>query len=77
MTDELPFGSSKDKHELSHLYETKIKNMGNAGRNGGQYYTPRPLIRAIIRALPFGPGCFGLRFRYGLLPQTASHPTHP
>ena len=22
--------------------------MGNAGRNGGEYYTPRPLIRAII-----------------------------
>jgi type I restriction enzyme M protein len=51
MTNELPFGSSKDKHELSHLYETKIKNMGNAGRNGGQYYTPRPLIRAIIEVL--------------------------
>lgn len=48
MVDELPFGSSKDKHELSHLYETKLKNMGNAGRNGGQYYTPRPLIRAMI-----------------------------
>ncbi len=46
--DELPFRSSKDKHELSHLYETKIKNMGNAGRNGGQYYTPRPLIRAMV-----------------------------
>ena len=46
--DDLPLGSSKDKHELSHLYETKIKNMGNAGRNGGQYYTPRPLIRAMI-----------------------------
>lgn len=51
MTNELPFGSSKDKHELSHLYETKIKNMGNAGRNGGQYYTPRPLIRAMIDVL--------------------------
>jgi type I restriction enzyme M protein len=49
MIDELPFKSSKDKHELSHLYETKIKNMGNAGRNGGQYYTPRPLIRAMIQ----------------------------
>jgi len=49
LTDELPFRSSKDKHELSHLYETKIKNMGNAGRNGGQYYTPRPLIRAMIQ----------------------------
>lgn len=49
--DELPFRSQQDKHELSHLYETKIKNMGNAGRNGGQYYTPRPLIRAIIEVL--------------------------
>lgn len=46
--DGLPFRSTKDKHELSHLYESKIRNMGNAGRNGGQYYTPRPLIRAII-----------------------------
>ncbi|MGB4205431.1 MAG: N-6 DNA methylase [Bacteroidales bacterium] len=51
LIDELPFGSSKDKHELSHLYETKIKNMGNAGRNGGQYYTPRPLIRAMIEVI--------------------------
>ena len=51
MTDGLPFGSSKDKHELSHLYESKIKNMGNAGRNGGQYYTPRPLIRAMIEVI--------------------------
>lgn len=49
--DSLPFLTAKDKHELSHLYETKIKNMGNAGRNGGQYYTPRPLIRAMIEVL--------------------------
>ncbi len=46
--DELRFGSQAEKYELSHLYEAKIKNMGNAGRNGGEYYTPRPLIRAII-----------------------------
>ena len=46
--DELRFRSQQEKHELSHLYETKIKNMGNAGRNGGEYYTPRPLIRAMI-----------------------------
>ena len=49
--DELIFLSAEDKHELSHLYETKIKNMGNAGRNGGQYYTPRPLIRAMIKVM--------------------------
>ncbi len=47
--DELRFRSQTEKHELSHLYEAKIKNMGNAGRNGGEYYTPRPLIRAIIQ----------------------------
>src|SRR5690554_7151187 len=35
----LPFGTTKDKHELSHLYETKIKNMGNAGRNGDRKST--------------------------------------
>jgi type I restriction-modification system DNA methylase subunit len=46
--DELRFLSQTEKHELSHLYEAKIKNMGNAGRNGGEYYTPRPLIRAGI-----------------------------
>lgn len=49
--DELRFLSQTEKHELSHLYEAKIKNMGNAGRNGGEYYTPRPLIRAIIRVV--------------------------
>ncbi|NDK37325.1 SAM-dependent DNA methyltransferase [Pseudoxanthomonas gei] len=49
--DELSFGSHKEKHELSHLYEAKIRNMGNAGRNGGEYYTPRPLIRAMIQVI--------------------------
>jgi len=49
--DELRFRSQREKHELSHLYEAKIRNMGNAGRNGGEYYTPRPLIRAIIHVV--------------------------
>ncbi len=49
LVDELRFRSQKEKHELSHLYEGKIRNMGNAGRNGEEYYTPRPLIRAMIQ----------------------------
>ncbi len=49
--DNLPFRNSADKHELSALYEEKIKAMGNAGRNGGEYYTPRPLIRAMIKVV--------------------------
>jgi type I restriction enzyme M protein len=49
--DELHFGSASERHELSSLYEDRIKRMGNAGRNGGEYYTPRPLIRAIIKVI--------------------------
>lgn len=49
--DELRFRTHVEKHEMSHLYESKIKNMGNAGRNGGEYYTPRALIRTIIKVV--------------------------
>jgi len=49
--DALHFQTSEEKHELSELYEGKIQRMGNAGRNGGEYYTPRPLIRAIVQVL--------------------------
>ncbi|MFS6826884.1 N-6 DNA methylase [Cyanobium sp. ATX 6F1] len=49
--DGLRFRSQAEKHELSMLYEEKIKRMGNAGRNGGEYYTPRPLIRAVIQVV--------------------------
>ncbi len=48
---ELRFQSSEEKHELSALYEGKIKSMGNTGRNGGEYYTPRPLIRAMVEVI--------------------------
>jgi len=51
LMDQLHFRSQEQKYELSHLYEAKIKNMGNAGRNGGEYYTPRPLIRAMIKVI--------------------------
>lgn len=49
--DELHFQSADDKHEMTVLYESNIQRMGNAGRNGGEYYTPRPLIRSIIKVV--------------------------
>jgi len=49
--DELRFRTHSEKHEMSHLYEAKIQNMGNAGRNGGEYYTPRPLIKTMVRVV--------------------------
>jgi type I restriction enzyme M protein len=51
LIDTLRFRTHAEKHEMSHLYEDKIKNMGNAGRNGGEYYTPRPLIKTIIKVV--------------------------
>jgi type I restriction enzyme M protein len=60
LMDALRFGSQKEKHELSDLYEAKIRNMGNAGRNGGEYYTPRPLIRAMVQVVApdiYDPAC--------------------
>ena len=51
MIDELHFESADDKHEMTVLYENNIQRMGNAGRNGGEYYTPRPLIRTIVKVV--------------------------
>jgi type I restriction enzyme M protein len=51
LVDGLRFRSQAERHELSQLYEDKIRRMGNAGRNGGEYYTPRPLIRAMVQAV--------------------------
>ena len=51
IVDGMHFRLYEEKHELSYLYEAKIKNMGNAGRNGGEYYTPRPLIKTIVKVV--------------------------
>lgn len=47
----LRFQTEEDRHEMSVAYESRLGEMGNAGRDGGQYYTPRPLIRMMIRLL--------------------------
>ena len=49
--DQLAFQSADDRHEMTVLYEDKISRMGNAGRNGGEYYTPRTLIRTIVKVV--------------------------
>src|SRR5690606_31658494 len=51
LIDQLRFRTHAEKHEMSHLYEAKIQKMGNAGRNGGEYYTPRALITTIVKVV--------------------------
>src|SRR5207302_324909 len=45
------WAAPKDKDGKLDHNKAKIKTMGNAGRNGGEYYTPRPLIRAIVQVV--------------------------
>lgn len=49
--DGLRFRSREELHDLSHLYEQKIKSMGGEGKSAGEYYTPRPLIKAIVEVV--------------------------
>ncbi|MFG1520348.1 N-6 DNA methylase [Halobacteriovorax sp. ZH1_bin.1] len=45
----IDFESDKDIFSMSHIYEDLLKNMGEGGGNAGEYYTPRPLIKAIVK----------------------------
>jgi type I restriction enzyme M protein len=49
--DEVSFKTLVEKQVLSHFYENLIIEMGKGGLNGGQYYTPRPLIKTMIRVI--------------------------
>jgi len=49
--EELQFQTSEHRHEMTQIYEDRLRQMGNAGRNGGEYYTPRPLIRTIVKSV--------------------------
>ena len=36
---------------LVHYMKRKLKTWVTAGRNGGEYYTPRPLIKSIVKVI--------------------------
>jgi type I restriction enzyme M protein len=48
--DTLQFKTQDELDDLSHLYEDRLKLLGGAGRSG-EYYTPRPLIKTMVKAL--------------------------
>ena len=50
LVDALSFQPAGQARAVAPL-RSQLRNMGNAGRNGGEYYTPRPLIRAMIQVV--------------------------
>lgn len=51
IVDSLNFQSESDLFELSLVYEGLLQNMGDAGGYAGEFYTPRPVVRAMIKAI--------------------------
>lgn len=49
--DGLSFQSQDDLFALSQIYEDLLQGMGNDGGNSGEFYTPRPVIKAMVDCL--------------------------
>ncbi len=51
IVDALEFQNGSDLFELSRIYENLLQGMGSDGGNSGEFYTPRPLIKAMTEAV--------------------------
>ncbi len=49
--NEILFDVGEEAFSLSHIYEDLLRNMGEGGGNAGEYYTPRPLIKAMVQLI--------------------------
>jgi len=49
--DSLNFQSETDLFELSQVYEGLLQNMGDAGGYAGEFYTPRALVRTMVKVI--------------------------
>lgn len=49
--DEIHFDSTEEIHSLAFLYESLLKEMRDAAGDSGEFYTPRPVIKFMVRAV--------------------------
>jgi type I restriction enzyme M protein len=49
LIDDIDFKSKDDIFTLSHLYESMLKEMRDAAGTSGEFYTPRPVVRFIVK----------------------------
>ena len=47
--DGIHFSASEEIHTLSHLYESMLREMRDAAGDAGEFYTPRPVVRFMVR----------------------------
>lgn len=51
LLDELDFSKPQDTHTISLVYEGLLLKMGQEGGASGEFYTPRPIIRLMIKII--------------------------
>lgn len=49
LLDDIDFNSAEDSHVLSQLYEELLLKMGSEGGVAGEFYTPRPIVRLMVK----------------------------
>jgi type I restriction enzyme M protein len=49
--DKIHFTSSEEIHTLSQLYESMLKEMRDAAGDSGEFYTPRPIVKFVVRIM--------------------------
>ena len=47
--NDIDFNNPEDSHILSQLYEELLMMMGREGGAAGEYYTPRPIVRLMVK----------------------------
>ncbi|MGA2666489.1 MAG: N-6 DNA methylase [Patescibacteria group bacterium] len=51
LLDELDFSKPEDTHIISQVYEELLLKMGQEGGASGEFYTPRPIIRLMVKII--------------------------
>lgn len=52
LIDSINLSTDEDTHIVSQFYEESLQKMGSAGRQaGGEFYTPRPVIRLVLKMI--------------------------
>ena len=53
---EVDFTSTDDVQTMGHLYESMLREMSDAAGDAGEFYTPRPIVRFVVRQVDPRPG---------------------
>ncbi len=51
IVDSIDFKNSDDIHTVSHVYEGLLQKLGNENKMAGEFYTPRPVVRFMVRVI--------------------------